>query len=352
LRRQPLEKVVKNDFSTILITQRELKKNVDNLFRLIATNEPDLVEIWSKIKEKSQLTKLSTFLESEDRVARGFEMALKGLSPVSAYTTVLMRDVERALKKHDQWIVASIAKEHVIAENKFTHETITIPRKVLIYTLRRLSGVKTLDVSDTLDLMVTAPFEGYDILLQGKTDLENSLHLWSQYVKSRETKLVFIRRFNLSAPRTILFAHYSSHSFSASKMMYCFKDIDESDAKILALWLNSTFNVLQVFLDRIETEGAFISLSKYSLLESYVLNPLKLNKEQKDAILSLYEKAKLIEFPSLLKQLKDKFTARVEIDKLILRVLGFGDGEINRLVDCVYPALANEIQQLKTLMQG
>jgi len=93
---------------------------------LIAINEPDLVEIWSKIKEKSQLTKLSTFLESEDRVARGFEMTLEGLSPVSAYTTVLMRDVGRALKKHDQWIVASIPKEHVIAENKFTHETITI----------------------------------------------------------------------------------------------------------------------------------------------------------------------------------------------------------------------------------
>jgi len=36
----------------------------------------------------------------------------------------------------------------------------------------------------------------------------------------------------------------------------------------------------------------------------------------------------------------------------LLRVLGFGVDEINRILDYLYPALANEIQQLKTLMQG
>jgi len=60
---------------------------------------------------------------------------------------------------------------------------------------------------------------------------------------------------------------------------------------------------------------------------------------------------KAIEFPSLLKQLKDKFPAKVEIDKLMLKVLGFDD-EADRLLDCLYSALANEIQQLKTLMES
>ena len=135
-------------------------------------------------------------------------------------------------------------------------------------------------------------------------------------------------------------------------MMYCFKNMEESNAKILTLWFNSTLNVLQVFLDRIETEGAFISLSKYSLLDSYVLSPSKLSKEQSVAMLRLYDKIEAIEFPSLLEQLKDKFPARVEIDKLMLRVLGFRDDEINRILDYIYPALAKEIEQLKTLMQG
>jgi len=352
VRNQPLEKVKKDNFSAILLTQDELKKNSDNLFRLMATDEPDLVELWSKMRDKKQLTKLSTFLESEDRLARGFEMTLKGISPVSAYTTFLIKDVSRALKRHDQWIVTSITGEHVVAENRFTHETVKIPRTAVIYALRRLSGVKTLDLSETLDLIVTEPFEGCSRLFEGKTDIANSLSLWRRYVKTRETNLVFIRRFNLSAPKTILFAHHSPASFAASKMMYCFKNMVETDAKILTLWFNASLNILQVFLDRIETEGAFIGLSKYSLLDTYVLNPFTLGKEQKDTILRLYDKIKRIEFPSLLKQLKDKFPARVEIDKLMLNMLGFGDDEINCILDYLYPALANEIEQLKTLMQG
>jgi hypothetical protein len=57
-------------------------------------------------------------------------------------------------------------------------------------------------------------------------------------------------------------------------------------------------------------------------------------------------------FPSILEQLKTRFPLRVEIDKALLRVLGFGDDEISRIVDYLYPALANEIEQLKRLMEG
>jgi hypothetical protein len=318
----------------------------------MATTEPDLVKILSSVKDKDQMTKLSSYLERDDRLARGFEMTLKEASLASAYTTILMRDVARAMKKHDQWVVTEIADKEVLAENRFTRVTTQIPKDAVIYALRRLSGVKTIDLSETLDLMVVKPFEGCELLFESKPNLDNSLRLWNQYVKSRETNFVFIRRFDLSAPGTILFAHYSPNSFVASKMMYCFKDTSENDAKILTLWFNSTLNVLQVFLDRIETRGAFIGFSKYALLDTYVLNPLKLSREQKDTILSLYDKIKMVEFPSLLKQLKDRFPARVEIDKLMLRVLGFGDDEINRILDYLYPALANEIEQLKTLMQG
>jgi hypothetical protein len=35
-----------------------------------------------------------------------------------------------------------------------------------------------------------------------------------------------------------------------------------------------------------------------------------------------------------------------------LRIIDFSDDEINQLLDHLYPALANEIEQLKTLMQG
>jgi hypothetical protein len=42
----------------------------------------------------------------------------------------------------------------------------------------------------------------------------------------------------------------------------------------------------------------------------------------------------------------------IKSDSRGLQVLRFGDDEINHILDYLYPALANEIQQLKTLMQG
>jgi len=44
--------------------------------------------------------------------------------------------------------------------------------------------------------------------------------------------------------------------------------------------------------------------------------------------------------------------SRVEVDGAVLRVLGFGEDEVGRIPDYLYPALANEIEQLKTLMKG
>jgi hypothetical protein len=189
-------------------------------------------------------------------------------------------------------------------------------------------------------------------MIGNENNLKRAFRLWGKYVKSRQTNLVFIRRFNLSAPKTFLFAYYSPHSFAASKMMYLFRGIPEEHAKILTIWFNSTFNILQVFLDRNETEGAFIGIPKYALMKMFILNPSTLNEKEKNRLLHLYDEIKTVEFPSLLDQLKDKFQQRVKIDKVILKLLGFNDSEIRQIFDLIYSALAKEIEQLKTLMAG
>jgi hypothetical protein len=71
----------------------------------------------------------------------------------------------------------------------------------------------------------------------------------------------------------------------------------------------------------------------------------KLYEQNVEDLLKIFDKYREIEFPSIIDQLQNKFGPRVEIGKAILRVLGFGDGEINRILDYLYPALANEIQQ-------
>ena len=46
--------------------------------------------------------------------------------------------------------------------------------------------------------------------------------------------------------------------------------------------------------------------------------------------------------------LRGRFWARVEIDRAILKVLGFNEQETNQTLDYLYPALTKEIEKLKT----
>jgi len=44
--------------------------------------------------------------------------------------------------------------------------------------------------------------------------------------------------------------------------------------------------------------------------------------------------------------------SRVEVDGVVLRVFGFDEDEVGRILDYLYPALANDIERLKALMKG
>jgi len=66
----------------------------------------------------------------------------------------------------------------------------------------------------------------------------------------------------------------------------------------------------------------------------------------------LFDELKSIEFPSILDQLRTRFPPRVKMDTLLLQVMGYSSDEINSLLDYLYPAPANEIEKLKTLMEG
>ena len=78
----------------------------------------------------------------------------------------------------------------------------------------------------------------------------------------------------------------------------------------------------------------------------------KISKKEKDSLLQLFDKIRNVSFPSIVEQLKNRFWAREEIDKTFLKILGFNDKETKEILDFLYPALANEIEQLKALMKG
>jgi len=211
-----------------------------------------------------------------------------------------------------------------------------------------------IDRTEKLDFVLVDSFKGWkNYFVNENTDrMVQQMPIWRRYVKNRLSKLAVAFRFNISAKGTSLFAWYSSKAMAGCGVVWNIEGLFEEHAKILSLWFNSTVYALQIYLNRVETEGAWMQIQKYVMDDLLVIHPLRLAKSQKKAILKTFEEVKDIEFPSFLKQLKDKFPARVAIDKTVLKVLGFNDDEIDRILDSLYPALANEIEQLKTLMAG
>ena len=128
--------------------------------------------------------------------------------------------------------------------------------------------------------------------------------------------------------------------------------ISDLSAKIFTLWLNSSLNLLQLLLLRRETRGAYLWFVAGDIKKFLVLDVEKLSEDEIGNLLQIFDKVRGVSFPCVLEQLRSRFWARVEIDRAILKVLGFNEQETNQIIDYLYPALAKEIEQLKTLMQG
>lgn len=141
-------------------------------------------------------------------------------------------------------------------------------------------------------------------------------------------------------------AFYSSIPTAPPGVTWSLKIPSENDAKILAMWFNSSLNILQTLINRKETRGAFLQIDEYTLEDFQILNPKTLSEHEKGFLINVFEKSKGLDFPSILNQLKERFPARVEVDGAVLRVLGFGEDNVGRILDYLYPALANEIEQL------
>jgi len=95
-----------------------------------------------------------------------------------------------------------------------------------------------------------------------------------------------------------------------------------------------------------------MKLHEYAMNKMQLLDPKKLKKHERNRLLQYFETVKNVSFPSILEQMKTKFSPRKELDIMILQMMGYSDDEITQLLDSLYPTLANEIEKLKTLMAG
>lgn len=261
---------------------------------------------------------------------------------------------ERALKLSDLWIKEGKMNRNIIVRNRFTKEIVNIPIDCLVPSLRRPSGVGYMDVTESSDFLVEDTFLDMDRFFNDTKAMKNFVKnkaVWKEYVERRLGGVFMARKFDISAPGTRLLCFYSSAPLVPGEF-WLIRNLSSDFARVFCLWINSTPNLVQMFINRTETRGAWMKSDIRTLRDTYVIDPRVLTTNEKNELLNTFSKMSRCAFPSLTEQLKTMHPARREIDKLILRIIGFDESEIVEMIDRLYPVLYDEIERLKTLMEG
>jgi len=279
----------------------ELTADTSNWFKYIALSDPSLVDLYKNLMSKGSFIPLASLTD----IIRGYE--LRG----GAVTRLIVNAKrERAIKSGDVWILSNLDEEHGYAT--FEHRFIPalrfkIPLSATKKTLRRAAGVDTIDVTSELDFIIVSSWDDHEFSdfmeATGVRLPDKVFNSIKRDVENRLGNLFIVRRLDLSAPRTHALAFYSLINAAPTKLLWSLKLPDEQ-AKLLALYLNSTINLLQTLLLRVETRGAFIELSKYILSNFLVPDIQKLNSKAKEQLLSIFAKVKNVKLPSILEQLR------------------------------------------------
>ncbi|MEM3830318.1 MAG: N-6 DNA methylase [Conexivisphaerales archaeon] len=340
------------DMQVSLFAMNEIKNSVNNLFRFLAFSDKKLIDVWQSIIGRcgKKLTNFAKYLQSGPLEGIALGQLLKGGGVGYFY---IHRTLERMLKKEDVWLLKRIHEDGIDAEHKLLHISVRIPWNAIRCALRRFSGFNTFDISTKMDYIIVNDFPEAKIFFEsiGKKVDPNTLGRWNAYTNKHTGNLFLVNHADISASGTSILSYYSSELALVPRSMWTMR-VSDTFAKIFALWLNSSLNILQLLLLRRETRGAYLWFVASDIRKFLVPDVDKMLEDEISNLLQTFYKYSNVQFPCVLEQLRGRFWARVEIDKAILKVLGFNETETNQLLDYLYPALAKEIEQLKTLMQG
>lgn len=263
--------------------------------------------------------------------------------------SVILRDESRVLQAKERWIVDKETNSYLLVHNRFDKTTLKVPIDCVLPALRRLGEL--IDVTGEEDYLLCQQFQGVSAFFPDDTEKSlKALRVYERYLKKRKCNLILPFRFDISAPGTRILAYYAKTPIVASGVMWNVAGIEGDDAKIVALWMNSTLALLQMFLDRAETRGAFMELHMYVLED--LLIPKSLSAKNRTMLLELFAEVSRKKRASILEQLKEHDPVRKKIDGAFMKVLGLTESEAEEFILRAYPMLHDEILKLKVMMQA
>lgn len=317
LRTELENKVVSKEYLLDLVPQKELLLNSENLMPYVFTNNGKLKTLADNIMKQLK-TNPNLIKVDKKKIRDGHQLRPKG----EVARSVISRHysdarVKRAPLSFKDDTASSDVLEYV---SKHTNQIETIKKSDLVKTFRTITGIDTFDATGL-----------HDYLLKSKSIIKETVNL------------IIPNRYQLYSSETFLTATYIEDPLCPMNtfMMYqCNKD----KAKILTLYFNSIFYLLQLVMFAKQSTRAYLEFKQLDLFQVLVPDIDKMNEQNRIKLLTFYDKYKKIKLKSIPTQLEEKTEYRLALDKAIADNVGINISR-NTLVQ-TYDLILDQIKSL------
>ena len=175
---------------------------------------------------------------------------------------------------------------------------------------------------------------------------------WDTLVQSKairkKTYLAIPDTIMLDSPEIHLMAVARNEPFIISNILYGITCTDKMEAKLQAMWLNSTPALVFYVINQTGGLGGGLSRLKIKYWSKFkLININNLISTERTSILRAWDEFSTIENKNLNTQLEER-KQRMRFDKAILKIFGWGEDELDYELPRIYDALKSEISRPAT----
>ncbi|MGB9762394.1 MAG: HsdM family class I SAM-dependent methyltransferase [Minisyncoccia bacterium] len=368
-KRKPIE----NDITKIIFLKKSIKDLNERDLNSVNNLDPDFVSVrdikYNELNKNKE--NLMPFLVPED-----FTILLKELEnsgkiilldskfidiglpyrPLGIADAVFItNNTDKSRIKNAFTILSKCENDKVIVKYKNSKQEFILDMNELAYALKTNTGINKISLeSNELDFI----FKKENNIYLNKLRLLNpsipNPFPWNEHLKNNIVKegfnLVIPRKIRLNSPNTFVISIISEASLNGlgpSLWYFKNKNYNIDDLKILNLYFNSIFTIVQIILYKSETLGAaYFELMKSDWSLFKILDVKKLSNKEKNDLLNLYDKLKDVKFPSIVDQLKNRFWARVELDTYMFKIVGIDNTKAEKLLEKSYNSILTELESI------
>jgi hypothetical protein len=257
---------------------------------------------------------------------------------------IVCRSVDRATGKSDHLVYGGQEGATFRCYDKSSQVRFEYPASSVKPAIRRFTNIGGPDVSGTSDFCLWRPepelakilgtYYAPDFARKYSQRVRRTSPRWpggrwAKRVDDSSSRLVLVRRIDLSAPGTTALSIWGPKSLFVACEGYAVTGVGNPvQEKMLCMWFNSSFFLLEAIGHVTVTRGTWVKFEQFGLELARVPDVRRLTALQEGQILELWSKVNRVSWPALVTQLEGGTEQRTLLDEGLLRILGVGSEAI------------------------